>query len=858
MPFFKSPKVSFRVFVDKTFKKTSSMSSRRLEAVNKTQVSQTCSPPKVKLEVDLGDAFHDPTVLDVRRNLVYGLQDFVMEVSKITVIGSPTVAKVLLSPSPSPTIVVEEPVKAIEPAPAPAAMLEIAVAPPMPVQFEGPAATAFSPLSSSAATSGRVMKLDDLKLIKVLGKGSSGQVHLVQDKITKERRALKVIPNTKMVAGDVAGLMEELVILRYLRNAPFLLSLDASFYDTRNFYFVLPMHPTDVESEIIRCQKLSKERSRFYFAEAYIALTYLHSEGIIHRDVKPANMLIDHEGHLVLCDFGLARDFHAMPTVAERAFQPFWPYARKDVVTPTTRRRDGSDPALQFTLKAMCGTGLHMSPELVQGEWYSFGVDIWALGVCLYMMLTGRPPFDTESPEFEELKKEILYTDLSFLPKDNLDDATQDFLLSLLEKDPEDRIRLTELEENPFFEGVNWVLMEQRAAVAPWTPPFEPGHVMHEKADPFLPGAPFDDAGPYPEFNYTSEDVKQGIIREEDIMEEEDIQEGDVDLFVGQEHDAPPCSIKDFFRRVFSPKSPGRARNESTSTSTSMSTTSSAAAAGASLPPSPLFFGPTPSIPSISSSPWLAFDSSVGNDEPDGPFDDVVLEDIEAGIAKLEAILEGKYDDLEACVEIEGAEEPEYPVVVAMKEEPRGEEQEKEQEEEEEGEKEEEEEEEERPLPSPFKAFFRRLFNPKSWRKARNININININVDDMDMNMNMTPDASSAAALPSESAPLNTNTGTEGPGPDDSDSDSIAPPPRRAFEGSINDPIRSLALAPVSVSVAAAVNYIENGTLTGTGTGAGTGAGTGILDKLRLWIKHLLVPTSRSSRSLYRGICAL
>ncbi|KAF5368143.1 hypothetical protein D9615_010205 [Tricholomella constricta] len=433
-------------------------------------------------------------------------------------------------------------------------------------------------------------------------------------------------------------------------------------------------------------------------------------------------MLIDHEGHLVLCDFGLARDFHGMPTVAERAFQPFWPYARKDMLTPTTRRRDGSDPALQFTLKAMCGTGLHMSPELVRGEWYSFGVDIWALGVCLYMMLTGRPPFDTESPEFEELKKEICIRIYCFCQRTTSMMSLRISCLRSWRKIPRTdyalrrsrrslsskactchplQLLLLSLTGSLFTEI--WVLMEQRAVLAPWIPPFERGHVMYEKPGPFVPGVPFDGdgdgAGPYPEFEYISEDVKQGIIREEDIMEQDPEVEGEVDLFVGQ--DAPPCSVKDFFRRVFGPKSRGRTCSQSTS----MSMTSSAAdVANAYLPPSPFFLPRTPSIPSISSSPWLAFDTSVGNDEPDGPFDDIVLEDIEAGIAKLEGMIEGKYDELEACVEIEGGEEPtaaaveEPSAVVPIKEEPRGEEKE-----EKEGEG--EGEEEERPSPSLIKAF---------------------------------------------------------------------------------------------------------------------------------------------------------
>ncbi|KAG5635546.1 hypothetical protein DXG03_005362, partial [Asterophora parasitica] len=223
----------------------------------------------------------------------------------VTAVGSPVVTRMLLSPvpSPSPTIVAPEPAKVRGLAPTTINVEATVTPPPLPPCPEGASAPA-------PPTQGRQLNLDDLKLVKVLGKGSSGQVYLAKDKVTKERRAVKIVPHAKLMAHDIQGLMGEVTILRRLGSAPFLLSLDASFYDTHNFYFVMPLHPTDVESEIIRCEKLTKERSRFYFAEAYIALTYLHSEGIIHRDIKPANMLINHEGHIVICDFGLAHNFH--------------------------------------------------------------------------------------------------------------------------------------------------------------------------------------------------------------------------------------------------------------------------------------------------------------------------------------------------------------------------------------------------------------------------------------------------------------------------------------------------------------------------------------------------------------------
>ncbi|KAF8068052.1 kinase-like domain-containing protein [Lyophyllum atratum] len=590
MSFF-TARISFRVLVNKTIKKASSEDSEALVKVESVEAPIATSPQEAEVKVNLLDAFHDPSVLDVRQNMVFGLNNFVIEVTKVTIIGFPAAMKPLLLPSPLPTNVLEAPVEKEEPLP-------------LAVTYNEPPAI----VTPSQAPSSRVMTLKDLKFIKVLGMGSSGQVHLVRDKVTKERRALKVIPNANMVAGQIAGLLEEQAVLRSVGSALFLLSLDASFYDTKNFYFAMPLHPTDLESEIIRCDKFSKARARFYFIEGYLALTYLHSQGIIHRDVKPANMLLDRDGHVVLCDFGLARDFRAKPTLAERVFQPFWPYSRGDVVSPTTRRREGNDPNLLFTLIARCGTGLHLSPEILKGEWYSFGVDIWALSVCLFMMLTGRPPFDTESESLEDLKSEILNSDISLLPEDDVDEASQDFLTQLLQKDPEDRLRLTELEEHPFFEGVNWPLMEKRAIPAPWLPDPEPAHVLHETPAEFVPGVPFDGVGPYPAFDYTSDAVMAGVIRLEDVVEGEveNVEEPTVEQEQEEAEDSP-STIRAFFQRVFSPRSWGKTRSTHTTrhaASTSLST---------------LALPPTPTIPTL---PVSSCHSAVSVDDSPPPAPD--------------------------------------------------------------------------------------------------------------------------------------------------------------------------------------------------------------------------------------------
>ncbi len=162
-------------------------------------------------------------------------------------------------------------------------------------------------------------------------------------------------------------------------------------------------YPTDIESEIIRCDKFPADRARFYMVEIVsnivlgfdsivligfkiIALEELHKRGIVHRDIKAANILIRSDGHLVLADFGLAKDFGSKPTIAERSCQPYWPFKTGDNVFEGPRRLPTE---LTFVSKEWCGSEMEMAPEIVRRNYYSFGVNYWSAGVTLYAMVTG-------------------------------------------------------------------------------------------------------------------------------------------------------------------------------------------------------------------------------------------------------------------------------------------------------------------------------------------------------------------------------------------------------------------------------------------------------------------------------------
>ncbi|KAG6835698.1 hypothetical protein H0H93_015567 [Arthromyces matolae] len=525
---------SFRNLIDRTFKKNGVkkapppqiiVASNQLEL----QRSPMIRPVDIQAEYDISDAFHDPSVLDVRQNVRYGLnRDTIIEVDGLAFsIVAPALSPLLSPPSPEFSGVMEGSVYD-QGTPS--------------LTFDTSSDTTRSlsslpiPNANASTTNGeaRELSLSDLHIVRLLSQGSSGQVYHVIDKVTCERRALKVIPHLGKLAYEISSILTEQTLMRALNymDSTYHLRLQASFCDSKNFYLVMvtkavqPLYTTDLESEILRLGKLDVDRARFYFVETYIAITNLHKDGIIHRDIKPGNILLSNEGHVVLADFGLAHDFNDFPTHSERIHVPYWPYARGDVVSgPDTPHRRPHE--LCFVTNLICGTPVYMAPELVNGEYYSFAADVWALGVSLYMMVTGRVPFNPKSDDFYDMRREILQTEVEFRPEDGVDDITKDFILQLLKKSPTDRLQSTALEAHPFLAGINWPLFEKNQVPAPWIPGPYPTHICpSQPREQFTPGVAITGTNPYTAFEYTSDEVAAGVVDVCDVVKGEELPEG--------------------------------------------------------------------------------------------------------------------------------------------------------------------------------------------------------------------------------------------------------------------------------------------------------------------------------------------
>eukprot|EP01010_Urceolus_cornutus_P002834 NODE_369_length_1730_cov_297.674004_g294_i0.p1 GENE.NODE_369_length_1730_cov_297.674004_g294_i0~~NODE_369_length_1730_cov_297.674004_g294_i0.p1 ORF type:complete len:437 (+),score=113.44 NODE_369_length_1730_cov_297.674004_g294_i0:89-1399(+) len=267
----------------------------------------------------------------------------------------------------------------------------------------------------------------DFEVLKVIGRGSFGKVMKVRKKGTHEIYAMKalrkdVVMREKMVANTKA----EKTILQNIHH-PFIVKLYYAFQTKDRLYLVLDLLcGGELFFHLKNEGSFTLARSRLYTAEISSALHHLHQQGIIYRDLKPENVVLDKDGHAVLTDFGLAK---------------------------------ASVPAKSHTY-TFCGTPEYIAPEILLGTGHGKAVDWWAIGILLFEMLAGLPPFYSE--DVDAMYAAILNAPLE-CPKDTVPENAEALLVQLLDRDPEKRLSDGgKVLQQPFFAPIDMVKLLAR------------------------------------------------------------------------------------------------------------------------------------------------------------------------------------------------------------------------------------------------------------------------------------------------------------------------------------------------------------------------------------------------------------
>ncbi|CAH9135220.1 unnamed protein product [Cuscuta epithymum] len=366
-----------------------------------------------------------------------------------------------------------------------------------------------------------LLDLRHFRLLKKLGSGDIGSVHLSELCGTKCYFAMKVMDKASLAnRKKLVRSQTEREILQSLDH-PFLPSLYTHFETERFSCLVMEFCPGG-DLHMLRQRQpgkhFSEQAVKFYVAEVLLALEYLHMLGIVYRDLKPENVLVREDGHIMLSDFDLSLRCTVSPTLVKSSSVDTDPLRKNSAycaqpaciepssciqpscVVPTTcfgprlfssskskskkERKPKNEVGNQVTplpeliaeptgARSMSFVGTHeyLAPEIIKGEGHGSAVDWWTFGIFLYELLFGKTPFrgsDNRATLFN-----VVGQPLRFPESPVVSFSARDLIRGLLVKEPQNRLAYkrgaTEIKQHPFFEGVNWALI--RCASPPEVPP---------------------------------------------------------------------------------------------------------------------------------------------------------------------------------------------------------------------------------------------------------------------------------------------------------------------------------------------------------------------------------------------------
>ncbi|XP_069105393.1 cAMP-dependent protein kinase catalytic subunit 3-like isoform X2 [Argopecten irradians] len=278
-------------------------------------------------------------------------------------------------------------------------------------------------------------KINSYDILTTIGTGTFGRVVLCRHKDNKEYYALKVMKITEVIRlKQIEHVKNEKEILASVSH-PFIVNMTWAYHDDRFLYMLLEYVPGgELFSYLRNHGRFNNDKSNFYACEIVSALDYLHSKLIVYRDLKPENLLLDKEGHLKITDFGFAKK-------------------------------------LEDRTWTLCGTPEYLAPEIIQSKGHNKAVDWWSLGILIYEMLVGFPPFFDDNPF--SIYEKILEGKIEW-PR-HLDPVAKDLVKKLLVQDRTKRLGnmkngADDVKKHKWFKGITWEDVVARKLTPPIVP----------------------------------------------------------------------------------------------------------------------------------------------------------------------------------------------------------------------------------------------------------------------------------------------------------------------------------------------------------------------------------------------------
>ncbi|XP_029451767.1 rho-associated protein kinase 2 isoform X4 [Rhinatrema bivittatum] len=287
------------------------------------------------------------------------------------------------------------------------------------------------------------MKAEDYDVVKVIGRGAFGEVQLVRHKVSQKVYAMKLLSKFEMIKrSDSAFFWEERDIMAFA-NSPWVIQLFCAFQDERYLYMVMEYMPGGDLVNLMSNYDMPEKWAKFYTAEVVLALDAIHSMGLIHRDVKPDNMLLDKYGHLKLADFGTCMKM---------------------------------DETGMVRCDTAVGTPDYISPEVLKSQggdgYYGRECDWWSVGVFIFEMLVGDTPFYADSLVGTYSKIMDHKNSLNFPDDVEISKNAKNLICAFLtDRDVRlGRNGVEEIKQHPFFKNDQWTWDNIRETAAPVVP----------------------------------------------------------------------------------------------------------------------------------------------------------------------------------------------------------------------------------------------------------------------------------------------------------------------------------------------------------------------------------------------------